>query len=75
VVNHSLRSNREFRIGILLQYFLYVFIINSIDNLTLFFNVIVFYTVLSYSLQKVTHNKCAKYKFTIHPIGTHNNVL
>jgi len=34
--------------------------------------VIVFYTVLSYSLQKVTHNKRAKYTFTVHQMGTHD---
>jgi len=55
--------------------FVYVFIINSISNLKLFFNVIVFYTVLSYFLQKVIYDKCVKYKFTIHKIGTHDNVL
>jgi len=50
VVNHSLRSNREFRIGILQQYFLSVFIINSICNLKLFFSIKLFYAILSYSL-------------------------
>jgi len=40
-----------------------------------FFNVIVFYIVLSYSLQKVTYDKCVKYKLKIHKIGTHDSVL
>ena len=34
-----------------------------------------FYIILSYSRQKVAYNKCAKYKFTIHQIDTHDNVL
>jgi len=34
-----------------------------------------FYIVLSYSLQKVNDYKCAKYIFTVHQIGMHDNIL
>ena len=57
------------------DYNICVFITNSISNSRLFFNVIVFYIVFSCSLQKVTHNKYAKYIFPIHQIDAHGNVL
>ena len=40
-----------------------------------FVNVIVFYIVFKLpSFQKMTHNKGAKYKYTINQLDTHDNV-
>jgi len=50
--------------------FLTVFIVNSIYNSKLIFNIVIGTIFLG-----VTYSKCEKYNFTIHQIGTHDNVL
>jgi len=47
---YSWRSNRDFRIDILLQYFYLFSSLILFVIFKLFFSVIVFYTILSYSL-------------------------
>jgi len=69
------RCLHEFRIGTWLQYCHRFSLLILFAMWSNFVNVIVFYIVFKLpSFQKMTHNKGAKYKYTINQLDTHDNV-